>query len=149
MTHRLRNRILIWIIALGLANFLLYTVIYAYLGGDAINGKVVDGQYFVRGHFLRYLEGHESPVSRTLWIYSYLHSISVWPTIGAVLCSMLVLSRPHILATMREDLVIRGNTFVTIAMTLIVVVTAVSLLYFSLDFISAIRAIAAGQNVGA
>ena len=45
MTRQRRNRILLWIIVLGLANFVSYTVTYWYYQGDAKNGAVVDGKY--------------------------------------------------------------------------------------------------------
>ena len=98
MPRRQRNKLLIGVIGLGLLNFLAYTIIYAILGGDAKNGWIVDGQCFVRGHFLRLgSEGQAVQVTMAVWIYSYLHSISIWPTIGAVLCCMLTLARPHII----------------------------------------------------
>ena len=133
MDRRARNRLCIWIVAVGMTNFLSYTVAYNYIGGDAKNGAISDGVFYVRGHFLRGSEGHERAVSRGIWIYSYLHSISIWPTHAAVLLSMLVLARPHILATMRGGL-IEGTTFVTIFTTVVVLITAISTLWFILDF---------------
>ena len=40
MTRRVRNLVCIWIMVLGLVNFVAYTVVYLYLGGDAMNGKI-------------------------------------------------------------------------------------------------------------
>ncbi len=74
------------------------------------NGKHAT-EYYVRGHFIHTLSGRERLVSRGAWIYSYVHSISVPLTSGAMIISMLVLARPHILATMRGGLV-GGQTFV-------------------------------------
>ncbi len=144
MTRVSRNRLLIWIIFLGLANFVSYTMMYWYIGGDAKNGFVRDGECFVRGHHLRHHGGElgrESPVSRGVWIYSYIHSISIWPTIAAVLVSMFILARPHIIATMQRDAMIRGTTFVTVGITVVVLVTVVSTLYFVLDFFRALAII--------
>ena len=141
--------ILIWIIGLGLLNFLSYTVIYAYIGGDAPNGKIEEGQYYVKGHFLRHgTEGHASVVSKATWIYSYLHSISIWPTIGLVLCSMLILARPHIIATMQEDSLIRGQNFVTASITVIALIAGASMLYFLIDFIHAVDIVRHGGSYG-
>jgi hypothetical protein len=134
MTRRARNRLCIWIVVLGMANFLGYTVVYNYIGGDAKNGRVEGGTYYVRGHFLHDTEGRSRAVPRGVWIYSYLHSISIWPTVAAVILSMLVLARPHILATMKGG-IIEGRTFVTIFATLVVLGTAVSTLWFILDFV--------------
>ena len=44
MTRRTRNLICIWIIALGLCNFVVYTIAYSYIGGDAKNGQIVDAE---------------------------------------------------------------------------------------------------------
>ena len=74
-----------------------------------------------------------------MWIYSYIHSISIWPTIGAVLCCMLLLARPHIIATMQEDSLIRGQSFVTAAMTIIVIITSASMIYFVTGFVQALN----------
>lgn len=141
--------VLIWIIGLGLLNFLSYAVIYAYVGGDAPNGKIDNGKYYVKGHFLQHgTEGHASEVSQWTWIYSYIHSISIWPTIGLVLCAMMILARPHILATIQEDSVLRGHHFVTASMTVIVVVTGSSTLYFLINFFRAMSIIRHGENYG-
>ena len=149
MPRRRRNRILIRIIGLGLLNFVCFTIIYAYIGGDAPNGKVQNGTYFVKGHFLRHgLSGQATEVSEAVWIYSYVHSISIWPTIGAVLCSMLVLARPHIIATMQEDNLIRGQSFVTASITTIVIISAASTIYFCIDFVRAMQTILGGGDYG-
>jgi hypothetical protein len=137
-----RNQICIAVIAIGMLNFVVYTLSYAALGGDAPNGgrQLVtdpDGSvstvYTVRGHFIRTLSGRERPVSRTLWIYSYLHSITVPLTSGAMILSMLVLARPHILATMRGAFV-SGATFVTVLGTIVVLVTLFTVVLFAWDF---------------
>jgi hypothetical protein len=129
--RRRRNQICIAIIALGLLNFLVYTLSYAVLGGDAHNGyrKLVEqpngtkkAEYYIRGHHVRVLEGLASQVSRGVWIYSYLHSITVPLTSGALIISMLVLARPHIIATMRDGW-IGGQTFVTAFGTIVILVS--------------------------
>lgn len=139
MNRRKRNRILIWVIALGVANFVAYTVAYSFIGGDAHNGEIRDGKYYVKGHFLHGPDGKELPVSRALWIYSYIHSISIWPSIAAVLICNMILARPHIIATMKEGLV-SGSTFVTVIITLLTFLTLVATLYFTLEFIRALNA---------
>jgi len=133
MTRRVRNLICIWIIILGLGNFVVYTVAYGYIGGDARNGKIEDAQYYVGGHYI-HGPGQFSPVSRGVWIYSYLHSISIWPTIAAVLLSTLVMARPHILATMKEG-VVSGQTLVAIFTTVIVLIVGAMTARFIADFI--------------
>jgi hypothetical protein len=134
MTTRTRNRICIWVITLGITNFIAYAVAYAYLGGDAHNGEIRDGVCYVRGHFLHGTSGAERPVSRGLWIYSYIHSISIWPSIAAVLIANMIMARPYIIATMKDGF-IAGGTFVTVVITLLSFLTFVATLYFTLEFI--------------
>jgi hypothetical protein len=151
-----RNKILVWVIFLGLGNFAAYTVTYWYFQGDARNGfvKFEDGEdgreahYYVRGHFLRVREGLGSNVSRGVWIYSFVHSISIWPTIGAVLVSMFVLARPHIIATIKADAVISGRGFVNVCMLLVILVTIFSTVVFIVNLIQALDAASAGRDFG-
>ncbi len=141
-----RNELCITIIVLGAVNFLAYTLTYAALGGDAHNGqrqRVVqsDGTqrwvYTLRGHFIHSLTGREREVSRGMWIYSYAHSISVPLTSGAMIISMLVLARPHILATMRGGW-IAGPTFVAALGTLVVLVTLATTTLLVWHFVEAL-----------
>ncbi len=144
MPRRRRNKICISIIAIGALNFLVYTVMYAALGGDAHNGEALlverpDGTtqvaYYLRGHFIHTLDGQEAEVSRRVWIYSYLHSMSVFVTSAAMIISMLVLARPHILATMRDGW-ISGQTFVTAFGTIVILITSAALFVFAWDFVA-------------
>lgn len=135
MDRRTRNRLCIWIIGLGVANFIAYTVSYWYVGGDAHNGEIRNGNYYVRGHFIVHgATGAERAVSRGLWIYSYIHSISIWPSIAAVLICNMILARPHIIATMKEGFV-SGPTFVTVVITLLSFMTLIATLVFTLQFV--------------
>lgn len=149
MKRTTRNKILIWVIVLGLVNFAVYTAFYWYLQGDARNGFIEQGEYFLRGHFIRMREGRVSaPVSRATWIYSFVHSISIWPTIGAVLLSMLWLARPHIIATMKTDSLISGKVFVNLCAAIVAVVTLASTGLFALHLVQALGAASAGKNFG-
>ncbi len=135
----------IWLIGVGLANYLAYGITYAWLEGDAKNGQiqvqplVAGGEqvtYFVAGHFIRNgPKGKLHEVTRGQWIYSYIHSISLWGTHAMILLAMLTLARPHIMATMR-DARISGETFVTIAATLIVVIFGAATTWFLLEFLA-------------
>ena len=51
------------------ANFLSFMVIAACIGGDAVNGKIVDGRYY------RSNKGKLTQVSKTLYQYSYGHFV--------------------------------------------------------------------------
>lgn len=141
--HRRRNQICIALMLVGGLNMLVYPVLYAVVGGDAHNGyrRLVtqpDGSakavYVVRGHFIRSVEGEEAQVNRALWIYSYLHSISLWLTSGAMIISMLVLARPHIIATMRDSWV-SGQTFIAVLGTAVVLLTCGAAFVFTWDFV--------------
>jgi hypothetical protein len=156
-----RNRILVAIIFLGLANFAVYTFFYWYYQGDARNGCIrfvtnphdpqarPQPEYVLRGHFLRSRDGLESAgVSRGVWIYSFIHSITIWITIGAVLISMLVLARPHIIATIESDARISGRTVVNMCIFLVVVVTLASACIFVVNLWQALDAVAAGRSYG-
>jgi glycerol uptake facilitator-like aquaporin len=58
-----------WIVGL---NFVAFLAVGAYLGGDALNGYVDKGQYYVCWHSKCY------EVSKTLWNYSWWHAISTY-----------------------------------------------------------------------
>lgn len=139
MTRQTRNRLCIWVIALGLLNILVYTVAYARLGGDAGNGYIgrEDGQraYYLAGGFIRGSKGDYVPVSRSVWIYSYIHSITMWPTQAAMLLCLLVLARPHILATMREGSIMRGPLFVTLCGVVILLIWGTLTVGFTIAFV--------------
>lgn len=147
LSRRWRNKLCIAVIAVGALNFVAYTVAYAVFGGDAYNGSVrqVEGAdgvarpaYYVRGHFIRSLTGKEAEVSRGIWIYSYLHSISVFVTSAAMIISMLVLARPHILATMRGAW-ISGRTFILSFSLIVILVMSAAVFVFTWDFIAELR----------
>lgn len=144
MDRRRRIQLCVWLIVLGLSNFMVYATVYAFIGGDAPNGyiRVNEGDaqptYYIRGHFVHRKIGYEQDVPKWVWIYSYLHSITIWPSIATVLLAMLVLARPHIIATYQKG-VMRGTTLVTVLSTIIVLVTSVIMLSFIVDFAKTIR----------
>ncbi len=134
------------LIALGLANYLAYTVSYHILGGDAPNGHceavlredgAVEKVYYVRGHFIHSLSGRERQVTRAAWMYSYIHSISVPLTSGAMILCMLVLARPHILATMRGSM-LSGRLVVSAFALLVLLIALWVTARFVWDFVGAV-----------
>lgn len=145
---RRRNQLCLRVIVIGGLNFLLYTITYAAIGGDAVNGDVArvqtpagyETQYFVRGHFIRSIHGKEGQVSAATWHYSYLHSITLPLTSGAMIISMLVLARPHIVATMRDGLM-SGRTFITGFSVLVVLISLVVAGLFTWDYLAALAAL--------
>jgi hypothetical protein len=133
LPRRRRNQVCIGIIVVGLLNFLAYTVTYAAIGGDAFNGAIervasnVPGEpdrvaYVVAGHFIETPHGRTREVPRWVWLYSYLHSLTVPITSAALIISMLVLARPHIIATMRDGW-LSGSTFIAGFGTIVIVGT--------------------------
>ncbi|GJM25570.1 MAG: hypothetical protein DHS20C16_19850 [Phycisphaerae bacterium] len=149
MRRIIRNRILISVIALGLLNFAVYTFFYWYFQGDASNGFIRGGQFFLKGHFLRMPDGQASEaVSKGVWIYSYLHSITIWPTAGAVVIAMLILSRPHIIATINSDSFFDGRLLVNGCLLFVSAVSIISMAIFMFNFWQALEAIRNGQDFG-
>ncbi len=140
MTRRTRNLTCIWVIILGLGNFVAYTAAYSCIGGDARNGYIDNGTYYVSGHHMHVesLDGRTTPVSAATWIYSYIHSISIWPTMAAIIVSTLILARPHIIATMREGPV-SGQTLIAVFCTVIILIAGAMTVWFIAEFISKLR----------
>ncbi len=143
MDRRTRNRMCIWLMTIGVLNLTVYTALYAYIGGDAINGHISgQGQarhYFVKGHFLHGLVGGESECSAGVWVYSYLHSLSIIPTCVAILVPLMILARPHIIATMKEGSWMQGATAMTVSMTILIALAVMWTLWIGLSFIREIR----------
>jgi hypothetical protein len=124
-----RTRVCIWVIIAGLINFMVYTVLYVFIGGEAVNGYVIsspDGA-------LRYQLQSGELVSRFVFIYSGIHSITIWPTVGAILLAMLTLAKERIVSSMRSSIV-RGRTMITILATIITLIILVMMLWFILHF---------------
>ena len=59
---------------LAIINFAAFAVIALSIGGDALNGKQENGHYYVSSH------GKLTEVSRSVWLYSAAHSISLFVT---------------------------------------------------------------------
>jgi len=57
--------------AIALPNFFAFVFIALYIGGDAINGHVTDGHYFLANH------GKYTEVTYNVFLYSRIHAISV------------------------------------------------------------------------
>ncbi len=130
------TRICILIIVIGLVNFLAYAVVYMSIDGDAMNGyvraDVVDGRKVL--HYYLVKHGNPVEVSRGVWIYSAVHSISIWITVGAVLLSMLTLAKDRIISSMHSSIV-RGRTFITILATVVTLISLAITMWFLLYMI--------------
>lgn len=125
-----QTRICTWIILIGLANFLAYTIVYMFIGGEAVFGYLE--KYTATGEVRYFLQsGHQ--VSRGTYLYSGAHSISVWVTVAAVMLAMLTLAKERIASSMRSA-IIRGRTFITVLATVITLITIVITIWFALHF---------------
>jgi heme/copper-type cytochrome/quinol oxidase subunit 2 len=128
-----RTKICIWVILVGLANFLSYWVIYLALGAaEAINGMV----YKLPNGAVQYMlhsGEHDLPVSRGMFIYSGIHSLTIWVTVAAMMLAMLTLAKERIVSSMRST-VLRGRTLITILATIITLITIMMTIIFALQF---------------
>jgi hypothetical protein len=73
--------------AIAIANFAAFVLVAGYLGGDALNGYVRDGHYFLAA------KGHAYEVSRALYLYSKWHALSAISLSGAVVVAWAILWR--------------------------------------------------------
>jgi len=79
------RRLLQFGVIAGFCNFLAFWIAAVYLGGDAINGKAVEGHYFLSSH------GHFTEVGRNIFTYSRWHVFSIFITHPlAMLCALLL-----------------------------------------------------------
>ena len=78
------------LIAIGLLNWAAYLSICSRIGGDAVNGKIDGGKYYVGSHG-RYVE-----VSQSTYEWSRLHTYLVWATHALQLAGMIILVRLHV-----------------------------------------------------
>ena len=113
---------------IGLANFLAYVILYWFFWGEAVNGHVER-----HGEQLRYFLQSGQEVSRAVFLYSGIHSISIAPTVGAIMLAMLTLAKDRVISSMRRTIV-RGRTMITILATLITMIVAVWTVWFILQF---------------
>jgi hypothetical protein len=130
-----RSSICVYVIAVGLANFLIYTTAYLIIGGEAIHGRIES----VGGQVQYILGGRSEPVSRCVFIYSAIHSISIWPTFGAVMLAMLTLAKDRIVESMRSALV-RGRAIITLLAIIIGLIAIFWTYRFTRQFVRLMRA---------
>lgn len=118
-----RTKICIWIILIGMTNFLAYTVSYSIIGGEAVLGSV---EYDTAKNKVVYHltpKGKPEGVHRDMFIYSGIHSISIWPTVMAVMLAMLTLAKDRIAGSVRSS-VVTGRSLISILAVIISISTA-------------------------
>jgi hypothetical protein len=74
MSDEIKLRICVSVFAICLVNFALFFIGAVYLGGDAVNGKIFEGHYFLMSH------GRYTEVSADIFNYSKWHAYSTWVT---------------------------------------------------------------------
>src|SRR6266436_10153387 len=82
-----------WMIAVGILNFGVFVAGATYLGGDAVNGKVENGRYYVFG--MRSHSGYKeyTEVSESVFTYSKWHVYSIFATWPLVMAAGFALNR--------------------------------------------------------
>ena len=128
-----KTKICLWIILLGLVNFVAFAVAWFAIGGDAIGGRVVVDSDGDRTFYLKSPGEPEVAVSRTVFIYSGIHCISIWITVAAVMLAMLTLAKDRIISSMRST-VVKGRMLITLLAVVITLAICVITYLFILDF---------------
>lgn len=146
-----KTKICIWVIVIGLANFIAYTIMYMFLGGEAVNGFVrigLDGQpeYFLQSGQHSGEVPFGPQVSQALFVYSGIHSISIWLTVAAIMLAMLTLAKDGIVSSM-QSAIINGRTFITVLATIIGFSMVVITIWFTLQFTQKLSHPLAPQDV--
>lgn len=78
------SKVVIVLIPITLLNFIAFLIMTSYLGGDAVNGKVVSGHYYVGSH------GHYSEVGLGTFLYSKIHTYATFMTFALFISLLLV-----------------------------------------------------------
>jgi len=81
------------IVALGILNFLIFVAIATYLGGDAVNGKVEEGHYYLYGLRIDLWRKVYTEVSERVFSYSKWHVYSIFVTWPLVMAAAFALNR--------------------------------------------------------
>ena len=131
----IRTKVCIWVIVIGMANFLAYTIVYlGVIGGESVRGHVVKTET-PSGAELRYFLDSGTEVPRGEFIYMGIHSVSIWITVGAVMLAMLTLAKDRISDSM-HDAMMRGRSLCTILAVVIGICTAGMAFHFMRKFVS-------------
>jgi hypothetical protein len=89
-----RVRTACWVVvALGMLNFVVFVAIATYLGGDAVNGKVEGGHYYLYGVRTDLGRKVYTEVDESVFNYSKRHVYSIFVTWPLVMASAFALNR--------------------------------------------------------
>ena len=89
---RLLSQLALVVTAVALLDFVSYLFATAYLGGDAVNGKIERGHYYLWGPYHGIKAYHE--VSRSVFTWSKWHTYTLFILWPLMLLLSLVSNRP-------------------------------------------------------
>ena len=98
MKFNVKKTLCIGMFVLAIVNFAAFWVMAVYLGGDAVNGGIRDGHYYLMSH------GRSTEVSAAVFNYSKWHAYSVWVTHPLGLLAAFVLARRKSNANSKDKL---------------------------------------------
>jgi hypothetical protein len=75
VTSRILSQLVAVVTAVALLDFVSYLIATSYLGGDAVNGKIEGGRYYLWGLYHGTKTYHE--VSQAVFTFSRLHTYSL------------------------------------------------------------------------
>jgi hypothetical protein len=84
---RTKSLICLAVLGVALINFLVYFVVAIHLGGDAVNGGMRNGHYYLMSH------GRYTEVSEPVFNYSRWHTYALWITHPLGLAAAWIYSR--------------------------------------------------------
>jgi hypothetical protein len=74
MSNKTKLRICYFVFLAAMLNFVVFFIVAVNIGGDAVNGSVRDGHFYVMNH------GRYTEVSEQVFTYSRWHVYSIWIT---------------------------------------------------------------------
>jgi hypothetical protein len=74
MSNSAKLRLCYSVFLAAMLNFVVFFIVAARIGGDAVNGRVRDGRFYVMNH------GRYTEVSERVFTYSRWHVYSIWMT---------------------------------------------------------------------
>lgn len=127
----LRTKICLWIIVIGMANFLAYAIGYTVVGGESVRGKVYEDP--ATGKRTYNLDSGQE-VHRDTFVYMGVHSILLWVSVAAVMLAMLTLAKDRIADSM-QSAAMRGRTLCTVLAVVIGIFTGGMIFQFVHTFV--------------
>ena len=134
-----RTKLCLIIILAGLSNFIAYGVGYAIVGGESIHGHIEkDAQTGKCDYYLAGSDSKNNDVHRDKFVYIGIHSISIWPTVAAIILSLLTLAKDRIADSMRSSMM-KGRSFCSTMAVLVAIGAAGMTFLFISEFADRLR----------